>query len=50
MKIRILKAIIMWLWSRYPYLVMDIVLPSDAHIHRNPVRKRTNQAVMEVTG
>lgn len=49
MKISILKAIIMWLWSRYPYLVMDIVLPSDAHIHRNP-KRRSNQAVLEVEG
>lgn len=36
----IINKIIQWLWSRYPYLLMDVVIPGNAHIHRNPVKRK----------
>lgn len=39
MKIKIVKAMIGWLVKNYKYLVMEAVIPPEAHIHKNP-RKR----------
>ena len=35
-----IRWVIRWLWARYPYLLMDAVIPSDAHLHKNPKRKK----------
>jgi hypothetical protein len=39
MKIRLIKFLIGWLWRHYKYLLLDAVIPSDSHLHKNP-RKR----------
>ena len=36
---RIMRAIIGWLWGRYPYLMRDIVVGPDKHLRRNPRRR-----------
>ena len=41
MKLIIIKAIIGWLWRNHKYLLIEAVIPSDAHIHRNPTKKQT---------
>ena len=36
---RFFRAVIAWLWVRYPYLMMDIVIGGGRHIHRNPKKR-----------
>ena len=36
---RFFRAVIAWLWVRYPYLMKDIILGAGAHIHKNPKKK-----------
>ena len=36
---RFFRAVIAWLWVRYPYLMMDIVIGGGRHIHKNPKKK-----------
>ena len=43
---RLFRAVIAWLWARHQYLVLDIVLGPDRHIHRNP-RKRPRVVAIE---
>jgi len=50
MKIRIIRAVIEWLNQRYPYLCQDVVIPPGHHVHKDPVRKRSNQTELEVAG
>jgi len=33
---RIIRTLIGWLWKRYQFLMMDVVIPKDAHVHKNP--------------
>lgn len=39
MKAKLIRAVIEWLNRRYPYLMIDVVIPQNAHIHKNPVKK-----------
>ena len=32
----IIRAALNFLWKRYPYMMMDIVIPEGSHVHRNP--------------
>lgn len=41
MKLTIIRFIIGWLWRHYRFLLMDAVIPPDAHVHRNPRKKVT---------
>jgi hypothetical protein len=36
---RIIRGLLKWLWSRYQFQMMDVVIPKNAHIQRNPSRK-----------
>lgn len=40
MKIKIVKWLIMFLWTHYKYLVLDVVIPAGKHLHRNPATKQ----------
>ena len=46
-KIRIIRAIIKWLWEHYRYLILDVCLPG-AHVHKNPARKKPAHETIEV--
>lgn len=39
MKLYIVKFLIGWLWRHYRFLILDVAVPANAHVHRNP-RKR----------
>jgi hypothetical protein len=39
-KIKVVRAIIKWLWLRWPYLLRDTVIPPNAHVHLNPGQRK----------
>ena len=36
---RVIRRVIGWLATRYPYLVKEAAVPSNAHIHLNPGKR-----------
>lgn len=44
-KIRIIRWLIGLLYKRFPFVVMDVVIPYGRHIHKNPPKKRFLQPV-----
>ena len=39
MRIKIVKALIRWLGKNYPFLMMDEVIGTGRHLHKNPRKK-----------
>jgi len=39
MKLRLIRAVIGWLWRHHKYLVMETIAPGK-HLHLNPKRKK----------
>ena len=37
---KLIRSLLMFLWSRWPYLMLDIVIPAGRHIHANPRPKK----------
>ena len=45
-KYRIIRAIAAWMVRRWPYILMEMVIPQNSHVHKNP-RKRPRVVAIE---
>ena len=45
MEAKVVTVLIKYLWYKYPFLMKEVVIGHDQHIHKNPKsRKRTAHA------
>jgi hypothetical protein len=48
MWVSFIKSVIRFLWRHFPYLVMDVAIPTGHHVHRNPSPKKIHLVAKEV--
>ena len=42
---KIVSILIRYLWVKYPFLMLDIVIGPNAHVHRNPKKVKPTPIV-----
>ena len=45
MEAKVVTVLIKYLWCKYPYLMKEIVIGPNAHVHRNPKKVKPTPIV-----